>query len=62
MSKQVPDVRRLLDLAYKAFHELDIPYSTHGKDSKVLAWLTVKLNLEEAFAYLNGYFGPYKSK
>jgi hypothetical protein len=58
----MPDVRPLLDVAYKALHELDVPYSTDGKDPKVLAWLTVKLNLEEAFAYLNGYFGPYEPK
>jgi hypothetical protein len=52
----------LLDVAYKAFHKLDVPYGTDGQDPKVLAWLTVKLNLEDALAYLNGYFGPYKPK
>jgi hypothetical protein len=58
----MPDVRPLIDLAYRAFRKLDVPYSTDGKSPKVLAWLTVKLNLEEAFAYLNGYFGPYEPK
>ena len=56
--KQAPDIRPLIRAAHRALHEMGCPQSTQPNDPKVCVWLTVKLNLEEAHAYLNGYFEP----